>query len=298
MQKVILYYLFVEVPDPETVMKWQRSVCEQNNLKGRIIVSKHGINGTIGGHIDAVKKYIYAMNGHSRFKGIEYKWSDGKGDEFPKLSVKVRDELVTLAPGEEFDVFDAGIGLRPKQWHELLEQNPDMPVLDARNNYESEIGHFRNAIKPDIRTFKEIKQTLAELPKDQPIATYCTGDIRCEYLSAYMKHVGFETVYHLDGGIVKYGEKYRDKGLYDGKCYVFDQRKNLSWGNPEDVASCTVCGTKTSNQVNCIDAACPRQIVACESCVNSGIITCETCDASAVASPAVAGEGAAAKASR
>lgn len=108
MDKVILYYKFVEVPDPESVMCWQRELCERNDLKGRIIVSDHGINGTLGGDIKAVKRYIKAMNQHSRFKKIEYKWSEGTGDDFPKLSVKVRPELVTLAPGEEFDVLAKG----------------------------------------------------------------------------------------------------------------------------------------------------------------------------------------------
>ena len=105
MQKVILYYKFVTVPDPESVMFWQRNLCEKFNLKGRIIVAEQGINGTLGGHIDDVKAYVKEMNQHSRFKGIEYKWSEGRGDEFPRLSVQVRPELVTLSPDEDFDVF-------------------------------------------------------------------------------------------------------------------------------------------------------------------------------------------------
>ena len=155
-------------------MHWQRELCTRLGLKGRIIVSKHGINGTLGGHIDNLKLYKRAMNGTQTFKDIEYKWSNGQADDFPKLSIKVRDELVTLAPGEEFDVFNKSKGLRPKQWHEYMEKNPDVIVLDARNEYESDIGVFKskNLVAPKIKTFKEIKKTIEELPKDKPILTY------------------------------------------------------------------------------------------------------------------------------
>lgn len=278
MQKVILYYLFVPVPDPESVMLWQRNLCQRRNLLGRIIISEHGINGTIGGDIEDVKAYVHEMNRSSRFKGIEYKWSNGATDVFPRLSVKVRKELVTLSPDESFDVFNAGTALRPQQWHKLLEENPDMPVLDARNNYESEIGKFRGAITPDIHAFREIKEHLNDLDKTKPIATYCTGDIRCEYLSAYMKHVGFEEVYHLDGGIVKYGNRYKNRGLWEGKCYVFDRRKHLAFGeNAIDIATCTVCAESTSTQANCANDFCPYQIVICESCQVTSIPICSVC---------------------
>ncbi|MBJ7348374.1 MAG: rhodanese-related sulfurtransferase [Thermoleophilaceae bacterium] len=278
MNKVILYYKFVPVPDPETTMLWQRELCEKLKLRGRIIVSQHGINGTLGGDMEDLKAYVRAMNLHSRFKGTEYKWSMGAGDDFPKLSVKVRDELVTLAPGEEFDVFDGGTALRPKAWHKLLTENPDMPVLDARNEYESDIGKFRGAITPKIRAFKEIHETLDQLDKTQPIATYCTGDIRCEYLSAYMKHVGFEEVYHLDGGIVKYGQEFKDQGLWDGKCYVFDKRMNIEFEpDTPDIATCFYCDKPTSAQVNCRGAGCLRHMVVCEECAGSNPLLCANC---------------------
>lgn len=280
MQKVILYYKFVEVPDPETAVHWQRQLCEVNGLKGRIIISRHGINGTLGGDVKGLKAYVRAINRHSRFKKIDYKWSRAENNPFPKLSVKVRKELVTLGPEGEFDAFDRGIGLRPKQWHKLLSENPNMPVLDARNSYESDIGKFKGAITPKIRTFKEIKPTLEGLDREQPIATYCTGDIRCEYLSAYMKHLGFKTVYHLDGGIVTYGQEYRNHGLWEGKCYVFDKRMNVEFAaDTADIASCLHCGTATSSQVNCVGDNCLEQIVVCPSCQDSETALCQACAA-------------------
>jgi len=267
MQKVILYYMFVPVADPQMTMRWQRELCTRLNLRGRIIISRHGINGTLGGNIDDVKAYIHEMNVTPEFKGIEYKWSDGTREDFPKLSIKVRKELVTLAPEENFDVFDKGTPLRPEAWHRFIEEHPDVPILDARNDYESEIGAFKNAIKPKIKTFKDIKKTLEELPKDQPVLTYCTGDIRCEYLSAYMKHKGFTDVYHLDGGIVKYGEAYGDEGHWEGKCYVFDKRMKIAFSNKsKDIGECVHCGIKTSEQINCADPSCNRQFVVCKAC--------------------------------
>jgi len=259
----------VSVADAETVKFWQRNLCDRLGLKGRIIIAEQGINGTLGGDINDVKAYIKEMNQHPVFKGIEYKWSGGHGDEFPRLSVKVRPELVTLAPDEDFDVFDSTTGLRPKDWHEYLEKNPDTIILDARNEYESDIGAFngKNVIKPKINAFKEIKAELEKLPKDQPVLTYCTGDIRCEYLSAYMKHKGFDEVYHLDGGIVKYGEEYKDEGYWDGKCFVFDQRLNVAFSDKaKDIGACVHCTNSTSRHINCGNVACNGLILVCEDC--------------------------------
>lgn len=280
MQKIILYYKFVAIKDPQMTMRWQRELCRRLNLKGRIIVSEHGINGTAGGDLEDVKAYVREMNLTPEFKGIEYKWSDGSRDDFPKLSVKARKELVTLAPEEDFDVFDKGTPLRPEQWHAYLEEHPDAIIFDARNNYESEVGKFKNAITPDIKTFKDVKAELDKLPKDQPVLTYCTGDIRCEYLSAYMKHKGFEDVYHLDGGIVKYGEAYGDQGYWEGKCYVFDARKGIAFSQESaDIANCANCGAKTSRQENCSgqDAdgtGCNLQFVICDDCAAGGRVAC------------------------
>jgi UPF0176 protein len=280
MGKIILYYKFVPVPDPTSVMFWQRALCEKLGLKGRIIIAPHGINGTLGGEIKQVKAYIKEMNLHPLFKKIAYKWSDGKADDFPRLSVKVRKELVTLAPDETFDVYNSTKGLSPKKWHEYLEKHPDALVLDARNIYESDIGAFKgkNIVKPDIKIFKEIKDKLDDLPKDQPVLTYCTGDVRCEYLSAYMKHKGFGEVYHLDGGIVKYGQAYADDGHWEGACYVFDGRMNLAFSDhSQDIGQCTSCENKTSRQINCANPACNQLILRCSACADE--VHCPACTA-------------------
>lgn len=272
--KVLLYYKFVPVADPESVMLWQKALCEKLDLKGRVIVAEHGINGTLGGSLESCKAYVKTMNKHSAFKGIQYKWSEGTGHDFPKLSVKVRDELVTLDPEKPFDVYNKSKGLSPEQWHKYLEDNPDVILLDARNDYESEIGHFKgkNLIAPKIKAFREIKDHLKDLDKDKPVLTYCTGDVRCEYLSAYMKEEGFKEVYHLEGGIVKYGQKYGEDGFWDGKCFTFDGRMKLDFenGNGKDIATCQNCGEATSEQINCEVADCNELQVVCLKCQDKG----------------------------
>lgn len=277
MERIILFYRFCDLADPLMTRLWQEALCQRLNLKGRLIISKDGINGTLGGQLKDLKAYKKANNEVPAFRGIDYKWSIGQGDDFPKLSVKVRDELVTLAAEKKFNPLRPGRGLTPQQWHQYLVDNPETLVLDARNYYESELGYFKvkNLIKPAIKTFKEIKPLLKKLPKDKPILTYCTGDVRCEYLSAYMKAEGFDQVYHLDGGIIKYGQAYKDEGFWRGKCYVFDKRMKLSFSEgASDLAKCLVCADKTSTQVNCDD--CNRQLPVCSSCQNTTYNHCQS----------------------
>ncbi|MCA1806756.1 MAG: hypothetical protein LC687_02670, partial [Actinobacteria bacterium] len=136
----------------------------------------------------------------------------------------------------------------------------------------------KNIIRPKISAFKEIKKELQNLPKDKPILTYCTGDIRCEYLSAYMKHKGFDEVYHLDGGIVKYGETYKDEGYWEGKCFVFDRRLNLAFSDESpDVGACVHCQENTSNHVNCNNPTCNSLILLCENCASIQVACSSSC---------------------
>ena len=275
MEKIILYYLFVPIHDTETVLFWQRALCEKLGLKGRIILSNKGLNGTLGGDLKSLKAYKKAMNEHSLFKGIEYKWSDGSADDFPKLSIKVRSETVTLGWEPTVDkngVVGGGKHLKPVQVHELIkERGDDVVFFDGRNKYEASIGKFKNAVVPDVNSFKEY---LIELDKPEyddikkkTVVTYCTGGIRCETLSALMKEKGFKDVYQMDGGIVKYGEQYKDDGYWEGKLFVFDNRMKLGFSSEsKDIAVCEKCGRKTSNQINSTNIR-RRLHIICEDCV-------------------------------
>ncbi len=261
MEKIILYYKFVPIPDPETVMFWQRTLCDPLGIKGRILISPHGINGTLGGDMAAVKAYVKAMNTHPRFKGITYKWSDGGQEHFPKLKVKVKPEIVAFDAADELVVDETGIvgggkHLKPAALHKLMEERGDEVIFyDGRNMYEAQIGRFKNTIVPNVSTsrdfIKDIEEGEISKYKDRPIVTYCTGGIRCEILSVLMRHRGYKEVYQLDGGIVKYGEKFGDDGYWEGKLFVFDDRMQMGFSDKaKDIADCEGCGQKTSNQIN------------------------------------------------
>ena len=205
---------------------------------------------------------------------------------FLDLVLKVRDEVVSFgAPGElkvdENGVVNGGTHLKPKQLHKLLEEKGNEVVFfDGRNAYEAEIGRFKDAVVPDTETTRDFVQEL-EKPKyqklkDKPIVTYCTGGIRCEVLSSLMKNRGFKEVYQLDGGIVKYGETYKDEGEWEGKLYIFDKRMTTSFSEKaKDIGSCIHCKSKTSNFVNCSNMACNKLVLVCKECANNEF--CDKC---------------------
>ncbi len=292
MEKVILYYKFVPIIDPEVVRLWQKSLCEKLNLTGRIIISKHGINGTLGGEIKSLKTYVKESKSFQPFKGMEFKWGDGSREDFPRLSIKVRDEIVTFGAVDELKVDEGGIvgggkRLKPKQVHELVDKyDEDVVFFDGRSAYEAAVGRFKNAVVPNVRTAKdflsEIEKPEYEELKDKPVVTYCTGGIRCEVLSMLMKNRGFKDVYQLDGGIVKYGQEYGDDGLWEGSLYVFDGRMSAKFSEKaKDIGTCVHCGGKTSNYENCANRACNDLILVCSDCLQDTFCS-EACKSTAL----------------
>ena len=283
--KILLYYAFTPLADPDAVRLWQRDLCRWLGLGGRIIVSKDGINGTVGGEIASVKKYIKATREYPAFHNIDFKWSEGTGHDFPRLSVRVRDEIVSFgAPGElrvdENGVVGGGTKLSPEQLHELVEST-DVTFFDGRNPIEAAIGRFEGAVVPEVDSTRDF---VAELDsgkydhlKNEPIVTYCTGGIRCEVLSSLMVNRGFTEVYQLDGGIVRYGERYGDEGLWKGSLYVFDDRMSVDFSeNAAVIGECHRCGAATNRVQNCVDPSCRVQLVTCEGCAAAAeAIHCE-----------------------
>ena len=288
MQKIILYYKFAPIADPEAIRLWQKALCEKLNLKGRILISRHGINGTVGGDIEQVKAYVKATKEYPFFKGTVFKWSDGKQDHFPRLSIKVKDEIVAFDAADELEVDENGVvgggkHLKPEEVHKLVEERgEDVVFFDGRNAYEAQVGKFKNAIVPDVRTSRDFKKELEDPKydaiKDKPVVTYCTGGIRCEILSSMMKKRGFKEVYQIDGGIVKYGEKFKDDGLWEGKLYVFDGRLVTEFSEKaKDIGHCIHCDTKTSNFENCANVACNNLVLICKDCVQKTTTCSDAC---------------------
>lgn len=250
--KVILYYAFAPIADPVALKLWQYDLCELLGLTGRIIISEHGINGTLGGDIDALKRYIKKTRTFPGFNNIDFKWSEGTGNDFPKLTVRVRDEVVSFGAQNELKVNENGIigggtHLTPSEVHALVADRGDEVVFfDGRNAYEARVGKFRNAIVPDVETTRdfvaEFETGKYDHLKGNPIITYCTGGIRCEVLSAVMKSRGFEEVYQIQGGIVRYGEQFGDDGLWDGSLYIFDNRMSMNFSDHTKViGTCDDC---------------------------------------------------------
>jgi len=277
MQKILLYYKFTPIADPTAVKLWQKTLCDSLNLNGRILISKHGLNGTVGGEMEDLKTYIKATKEFPGFKGIVFKWSDGGRENFPRMSVKVRPEIVAFDASDELQVDEngvvgGGVHLKPKQVNELVEQRGDEVVFfDGRNAHEAAIGKFKNAVVPDTRTsrdfIRELESGKYDTLKDKPIVTYCTGGIRCEILSSLMKNRGFKEVYQIDGGIVKYGEAYGDDGLWEGSLRVFDDRMTVDFSDHAAViGECSHCGGQTNNYENCAWANCNDLVLICLFC--------------------------------
>lgn len=283
--KILLYYVFTPLSDPDAIRLWQRDLCESLGLRGRILISKDGLNGTLGGDLPALKRYVRKTRQYPAFADIDFKWSEGTGiDEsgasadFPRLVVKVRDEIVSFGSPETLTVDAGGVvgggtRLAPAELHQLVaERGDDVVFFDGRNAFEAEIGRFRGAVVPDVANTREFAAELDsgkyDHLKGQPVVTYCTGGIRCEVLSSLMKDRGFGEVYQLEGGIVRYGEAYGDDGLWDGSLYVFDQRMSVDFSDHAAVlGQCQVCGQGTKNMLNCRDLSCREQLVVCPDCV-------------------------------
>jgi UPF0176 protein len=286
MPKIILYYGFAPVADPDALRLWQSALCESLNLRGRILISKHGINGTLGGEMDDLKKYVKKTREYPGFKEIDFKWADGTGDDFPRLSIKVRNELVTFGVPDEIKVDENGVvgggkHLSPKQVHDLVEKRgEDVVFFDGRNAYEAKIGRFKNAVVPNVRTTKdflrEIESGKFDDLKDKPIVTYCTGGIRCEILSTVMKNRGFKEVYQIAGGIVRYGETFGNQGLWEGSLYTFDGRMKVDFEEgTKIIGECDLCGSPTNTFENCAEPSCHFLYLLCANCsAHSAEIEC------------------------
>ncbi|TRX00337.1 oxygen-dependent tRNA uridine(34) hydroxylase TrhO [Flavobacterium gawalongense] len=270
------FYAYAQISDPtqfrnELFLAW-------NSLEvlGRIYVAHEGINAQLSLPADNFYAFKDSIEVYDFMKGIRLNIAVEHNDHsFLKLTVKVRDKIVADGLVDEtFDVTNIGIHLKAKEFNELLE-DPNTIVVDMRNHYESEIGHFTKAIKPDVDTFREslpiIEEQLAEHKQDKKLLMYCTGGIRCEKASAYFKHKGFENVYQLEGGIIEYTRQIKAEGLeskFIGKNFVFDHR--LGERITDDIVSqCHQCGKPCDIHTNCVNEGCHLLFIQCEECATA-----------------------------
>ncbi|TMN22535.1 oxygen-dependent tRNA uridine(34) hydroxylase TrhO [Lentibacillus cibarius] len=270
--QVLLYYKFVPIDDPETFAEEHLEFCQDLGLKGRILVAHEGLNGTVSGTVEQTEKYMETMHNDPRFADMTFKIDKHDGHAFKKMHVRHRPEIVSLRMNEDEDVSPlekTAKFLSPKEFYEAM-QEEDTIILDTRNDYEYDLGHFRGAIRPDIETFRELPDWIRK-NKDQlegkKVLTYCTGGIRCEKFTGWLMEEGIEDVNQLDGGIVTYGKDPEVQGeLWDGKCYVFDERISVPINQQEHVVVGRdyFDGQPCERYVNCANPPCNKQIICSE----------------------------------
>lgn len=268
--RVLLYYMYVPIENAEEFRDEQFALCEELELKGRILVASEGINGTVSGTVEQTDRYMEVMKQDPRFSEMVFKIDEADEHAFKKLRVRHRPELVTLRLENDINPLETtGNYLSPKEFFEAMKQE-DTIVIDARNDYEFDLGHFRGAVRPDIRNFRELPEWIREnkeMFEDKKVLTYCTGGIRCEKFSGWLKEEGFEDVGQLHGGIVTYGKDPEVQGeLWDGQCYVFDERISVPVNQKEHVivGKDHFDGQPCERYVNCANPACNRKILASE----------------------------------
>ncbi|MFM9282178.1 oxygen-dependent tRNA uridine(34) hydroxylase TrhO [Paenibacillus jiagnxiensis] len=274
--RILLYYKYVTIPEYESFAQEHLEYCKELGVKGRILVAAEGINGTLSGTIEQTDAYMRYMHDHPLFSDMVFKIDEADGHAFKKIFVRPKKELVTLRYDTPLDPnVIGGKHLSPKEFYEQM-QNEDVIILDGRNDYEYDLGHFRNAIRPDVESFREFPEwirTHMQDFKDKPVLTYCTGGIRCEKLTGVLINEGFSNVAQLDGGIVTYGKDPEVQGrLFDGKMYVFDERISVRVNQTDEditVGQCHHCGSPTDRYINCADDTCHAQHLCCDECLET-----------------------------
>jgi len=268
--QVLLYYHYVHIENPEIIREEHLLFCKSLNLKGRVFISKEGINGTVSGTIEDTNQYMEVMKHHDLFKGIDFKIDLHDDHVFKKMHVRKKDELVNFSLEDDINPKElTGKYVEPKAFYEGL-LDPNTVVIDARNDYEYDVGHFRGAIKPEIQTFRELPNWIRSnkhLLEGKKILTYCTGGVRCEKFSGWLMREGFENVGQLHGGIVTYSKDPIVQGqLWDGQCYVFDARLTVPINKVEHVivGRDYFTGEPCERYINCANPECNRQMIASE----------------------------------
>jgi len=238
MWTVAALYRFVELSDLPKLQAEIKAACVENDICGTLLIAPEGVNGTIAGvgaKLDAIINLLDRLMG---VKSGELKYSTSTGKPFLRMKVRVKKEIITMAAPEANPTKRVGTYVKPEDWNALI-ADPDVVLLDTRNDYETAVGIFKGAIDPNIQKFTDFKKYVAENmdpAKQKKVAMFCTGGIRCEKASSYMLAHGFEEVYHLQGGILKYLETVpADQSQWDGECFVFDRRVAVGHGLSEGV---------------------------------------------------------------
>jgi len=273
-EKIVLgFYKYVKIENSEKFVKEHLKFCKSIGLFGKILVGKEGINGSVSGSREQIDSYRKELTRNNLFSDIEFKEEPSMDVPFDKMKVKVRDEIVTF--GHPVNLENEGKHISPEEFLSYYDENgklkeEDVIILDARNNYEYDVGRFKNAIHLDIEKFSDFPKSVEEKiinKKDKKVVMYCTGGIRCEKASAFLKEKGFENVYQLHNGIINFGQTFPDT-VWEGKCFVFDKRlvAPLNKNENEPLTKCKICDSRCDFYRNCWNKDCDALFISCVDC--------------------------------
>ncbi len=271
--QILLYYKYIKIEDPKKYRDFQFDLCQELGLKGRIIIASEGINGTVEGTLENTEKYIDKMKEDSRFSDISFKKSSGTGNAFPRLSVKVRDEIVSFHLQDDIDPNQiTGKRIKADTLKKWYDEGKEFYVVDMRNDYEYKVGRFKDSILLPVENFREIPKHLDKIShlKDKTVVPVCTGGVRCEKASGLLVREGFSDVYQIEDGIVSFIEQF-PSSQFLGSLYVFDGRVTYSKDPKENhtiVGVCEICQDKTENFSNCANKMCNKKLLCCENCIS------------------------------
>jgi len=275
--QVLLFYKYVTLENPAEVVVWVKERCTHFALKGRILVAEEGINGTVEGLTAATESFAAELLVRSEFSDMSIKRSEGTGAAFSKLSVKVRDEIVGTRFDKNVDPrVETGKHLTPDELRAWYESAKEFTIVDMRNDFEYQSGHFKDSINPGLEHSRDLPQAVEKLEpyKNKTVVTVCTGGVRCEKMSAYLLKQGFKDVYQLQDGMHGYMEKYPAKD-FKGTLYTFDNRLVMDFGTEHEVVGkCLRCAAPTEQYVNCANLDCHLHFLVCAECNDERGVYC------------------------
>lgn len=278
MTVVSSFYKYVRLDNPSSFQEEHQEFCNDLGVKGKVLVSKEGINGTVSGTKEQINKYEKKLISYKEFSDMYFKKTTGDRHPFRRTIVRVREEIVT----SKFNVETKNVGkyISSKELKNMYDNNEEFVIIDARNSYESKIGRFKDSITPKIDTFREFPRVISKIDKykKKKIVLYCTGGVRCEKASALLIKEGFLNVNQLHGGILSYIEQYPDT-YFEGRCFVFDNRLSIKSGeNVKDISVCEKCHVPCSDYINCTNQRCDKMFIECSDCREQYEYTCsKTC---------------------
>ncbi len=266
--QVLLYYKYVTIENPKSLRNLHHNFCKKNNLLGRILISKEGINGTISGTLEACQAYENFALSDNRLKKMLFKRSSHTKHAFPRLDVKIRPEIVNSDLSSIDCTKQRAKAISPEDFKKTIKDENTI-LVDTRNNYEYILGHFESSIHLDIQCFRHLHRKLKKflMPyKKKNIIFFCTGGVRCEKITIYASKMGFN-VAQLDTGILGYAKTTGGEGFV-GSCYIFDNRISVPVNkvNPTIIGTCIFCQKKSERIVHCISASCNLQNIICSEC--------------------------------